>query len=161
MLKRWMDRLTASKFDGELSVRSKPHSAAGREIPDPVPLAPPVGWKKQPSLAEQIREMVRSEKLAQEAAAAGYETFEEADDFDIPDDPVDPTTPYERTFEGLSARELRQREAEAARRAALDSPDDAARPGSENLGPKGRRKPKTAVPAEPDDPEGRQADLED
>ena len=60
--------------------------ARGAEVLDPTPMAPPVGYRRQPSLAEQIREMVRSERLAAEVEAAGAETFEEADDFDIEDD---------------------------------------------------------------------------
>lgn len=71
----------------------------GREKPDPTPIAPPIGYKRQPSLHEQIRQMVRSEKLAMEAAAQGYETFDEADDFDVGDD-IDPSSPYEEQFEG-------------------------------------------------------------
>lgn len=71
-----------------------------REKPDPIPMQPPIGYKKSPSLSEQIRAMVRSEQLARDLAAQGVETFEEADDFDIPDDPVDPSTPYEADFEG-------------------------------------------------------------
>lgn len=78
----------------------------GREVPDPIPLEPPVGYFRQPSLAEQIREMVRSEKLRLEAEAAGYESFEEADDFDVEDDDsFDPSTPYENDFDP-SAREI-------------------------------------------------------
>jgi len=71
----------------------------GREKPDPTPIAPPIGYKKQPSLHDQIRAMVRSEKLRMEAEMAGFETFEEADDFDVGDD-LDPTSPYEEQFEG-------------------------------------------------------------
>lgn len=69
----------------------------GREYPDPTVIAPPVGFIKQPSLTEQIRAMVRSEALRQEAEAAGAETFEEADDFDVPD--FDPSSPYENEFD--------------------------------------------------------------
>lgn len=72
--------------------------ARGREKPDPTPIAPPIGYKRQPSLAEQIRNMVRSERLAMEAQAAGYETFEEADDFDTGED-LDPRSPYEVEFD--------------------------------------------------------------
>lgn len=72
----------------------------GRELMDPTPIAPPIGYKKSPSIAEQIRAMVRSEKLRQEAEAEGYETFEEADDFDVGDD-FDPKSPYEEVFEPL------------------------------------------------------------
>ncbi|AZL83004.1 hypothetical protein [Apis mellifera associated microvirus 42] len=70
----------------------------GREKPDPTPIAPPIGYKRQPSLAEQIRNMVRSERLAMEAAAAGYGTFEEEDDFDTGED-LDPRSPYEIDFD--------------------------------------------------------------
>lgn len=70
----------------------------GREMPSPLPIAPPLGYRKSPTLAEQIRAMVISEKLKQEAQAAGAETFEEADDFDVDDD-FDPTSPYEVDFD--------------------------------------------------------------
>lgn len=78
---------------GEMIVNEK-----GQEVPDPTPMAPPVGYVKQQSLAEQIREMVRSEKLRLEVEAQGLETFEEADDFDIGDD-YDPSSPYENEFD--------------------------------------------------------------
>nr|QJB20129.1 MAG: hypothetical protein [Microvirus sp.] len=58
----------------------------GSEIPDPIPMAPPVGFKKSPSVTEMIRNQVRSELLRAEAAKGGAETFEEADDFDVDDD---------------------------------------------------------------------------
>lgn len=66
----------------------------GQELVSPVPVAPPIGWKKTPSLTEQIRAMVRSEALRMAAEASGAETFEEADDFDVEDDPS-PVSPYE------------------------------------------------------------------
>lgn len=73
--------------------------AHGRECPNPVPVAPPVGFVKQPSMVEHVRAMVRSELLRREVVAAGVESFEEADDFDIGDDPIDPSTPYEEVFD--------------------------------------------------------------
>lgn len=71
----------------------------GREIPDPVPLAPPVGYKRQPSLVELVRDMVRGEHLRQAAMAEDKDTFEEYDNFEIPDDPSPPNTPYENDFD--------------------------------------------------------------
>lgn len=53
---------------------------------DPVPLAPPIGYKKHPSMVEIVRDMVRGEKLRLEALESGHESFEEAEDFDIDDD---------------------------------------------------------------------------
>lgn len=70
----------------------------GHEIPDPTPVAPPIGYKKQPSLAEQIRQAIASERLKEAAEAAGLETFEEANDFDVGED-YDPSSPYEEQFE--------------------------------------------------------------
>lgn len=70
----------------------------GREIPDPTPMEPPLGYIKQPSLQDQIRMMVLSEKLRLEVESAGAETFEEADDFDVGDD-YDPHSPWENEFD--------------------------------------------------------------
>ena len=70
----------------------------GREVLSDVPKAPPIGFQPSRSIAEMIRDMVRSEKLNSELDAAGMETFEEADDFDVGDD-FDPSSPYEETFE--------------------------------------------------------------
>lgn len=93
----------------------------GRLMPDPVPLEPPIGYVRQPSLAEQIREMVRSERLRQEMDAAGVETFDESDDFDVGDD-YDPSSPYEADFEPLSDVRARKDAAEAAEAAAAAPP---------------------------------------
>lgn len=82
----------------------------GHEIMDPRPMAPPVGYNRQPSLTEQIRNMVRSEKLRQEAEAAGMETFEEADDFEVGDD-YEPSSPYEADFDLPTWKEDDQRAA--------------------------------------------------
>lgn len=73
-------------------------TAAGSEIPDPTPIAPPVGYKKQPSMVEIVRDMVRSERLRQEAEAGGFGSFEEEDDFDVGDD-LDPHSQWENEFE--------------------------------------------------------------
>lgn len=70
----------------------------GQEVLDPTPVSIPV--KRRPTQAERLREIVRSEALARELAAQGVETFDEADDFDIEDDPIDPQTPYEEVFDG-------------------------------------------------------------
>lgn len=68
------------------------------EVVSAIPVAPPVGYVKQPSLAERIRAMVRSEHLRQAAEAGGYETFEESEDFEVGDD-YDPRSPYEEQFD--------------------------------------------------------------
>lgn len=123
------------------------------ELPDPVPLAPPLGYKKAPSLRDQIREMVLSERLRMEAEAAGAETFEEADDFDVPD--LDPTSPFEEVFDPVEdLRRRRQWEAdvrtEADRRDRVDFPDRFPEPQEGRQGD-------SAPPPSPKPPKGKKA----
>lgn len=92
--------------------KGKPLTPDGKEILDPTPIAPPVGYMRQPSLAEQVRQMVISERLRQEAEAAGMESFEDADDFDVGDD-FDPSSPYEQDFDPTPIAELKRRRAAA------------------------------------------------
>lgn len=64
---------------------------------DPKPVAIPVGFKRPPTLQEQIQQMIRTQISAQ-AAMNGQESFEEAEDFDVDDD-FDPMSPWEQDFE--------------------------------------------------------------
>lgn len=123
-------------------------NAAGQEMPDAVPMAPPIGYRPAPSLSEQIREMVRGEHLRMAAEAAGYESFDEADDFDIPDDPLDPSTPYERVFEGMSSVELRRRADEAELREKAERETSASSSGEPVVAPAGKPA-KGSQPAKP------------
>lgn len=66
----------------------------GYEKPDPVPIAPPLGHTPTPPIEDLIRQMITSHMLRAEAEAAGLETFEEANDFDVDDD-TEPYSPYE------------------------------------------------------------------
>lgn len=81
--------------------------AHGHELPDTTPVALPLGFKTPETLAEQIQRLVRT-NVSQEAANAGAETFEEADDFDIDeeDEPFDQTSPYEMEFDPVLGREV-------------------------------------------------------
>lgn len=93
----------------------------GGEINDPVPSEPPVGYQVAPSMFEQVQAMVRSERLRQEAEEAGFESFEEADDFEIGDD-YDPETPYENDFDPPIGELVQAGQAEIARKEAENSP---------------------------------------
>lgn len=73
---------------------SRSQTFEGKEVPSDVPMAPPIGYVKQPSMVEHIRAMVQSEMVRQRAMASGLETFEEADDFDVADD-LEPLSGYE------------------------------------------------------------------
>lgn len=91
----------------------------GREVPDPVPVAPPVGYHRQPTMVEHIRNLVRSEHLRQAAEAAGLESFEDADDFDVPDDLV-PVSAYEVPDDLEPPASLRKKK-DAAEKAAAEA----------------------------------------
>lgn len=65
----------------------------GWEIPDGTPMARPLHINVAETLADKIKRMVRYE-LSQSAAAAGHESFEDADDFNVGDDP-ELSSPYE------------------------------------------------------------------
>lgn len=71
----------------------------GKEYPDPVPIAPPLDYAPPPDLMTMIKTMIFSERMKQLADQEDFDSIEEADDFDIEDDPADPLTPYERHFE--------------------------------------------------------------
>ena len=82
----------------------------GRELPDPVPVAPPVGWYKQPSMFDNIRAMVRSEHLRMYAEGQGQETWDEAQDFDVEDETF-PHSVYEGDFEPMEDLQARRQAA--------------------------------------------------
>lgn len=77
------------------------------ERPDPRPISIPIGMERPESLQEKMRRLIRDEVFNARLTEAGIETFDEADDFNIPDDPIDPGTPYEENFDpkGMTARE--------------------------------------------------------
>lgn len=88
---------------GKLSkfIKAKMDRAWPGEAVDPTPVAPPVGYKKQPTIWEQQRMLIRQE-LSRQAEAKGFETFEESDDFAVGDD-FDPNSPYEADFDPPSS----------------------------------------------------------
>lgn len=67
----------------------------GKEETDPVPLAPPVGFSQPPDLMMMMRQMLREERYVNQLRDEGFETEEEAADYEIDDDPAWPMTPYE------------------------------------------------------------------
>lgn len=112
--------------------KGRPLNDRGQLIPDPVPMAPPIGFKPQPSMVDIIRQQVRLASL--DAAREGKETLEEADDFDVGDEP-ELRSQYELDEEGevpirvLEARaaEAREEYLEAKRAAGLRMQEDSGR----------------------------------
>lgn len=78
----------------------------GEEIMDPTPTAVPINFKHPPTLADQVKRLVRSEQLRIAAEKMGKDTFEEANDFDVGDDfdPAEELTPHE--IQALEGDEL-------------------------------------------------------
>lgn len=72
--------------DYEMKLKARNKDAFGHEVPDPTPIAPPIGFKEFPSMIEQVQSMIRNYNLQKELAAQGVETFEEANDFDVDED---------------------------------------------------------------------------
>lgn len=130
----------------------------GKFEPDATPMAPPIGYKKQPSMVEIVRNMVRSERLAAELAAQGQETFEEADDFDVDDDPPDMRSGWENDFDPpVSELVAAGREVMEARRKAQEE-----RSGEAGVSPAAKPKPPVggseAAERPPGKPSGNQSE---
>lgn len=89
----------------QIRVRSKSRERHenGMEILDPVPMQPPLGYRKQPSMMDTVRAQVQAHH--RRLAEMEPETFEESDDFDVGDEDELPHTRWENDFEP-SVREL-------------------------------------------------------
>lgn len=103
------------RFDPDTGEFVKVQDQRGHEIPDSRPMEVPSGFKKPELLADTVRRLVRSEQFNQEMERAGYETFDDADDFDV-DEELDLSTPYETFFDpvlgkDITPMEFRNREA--------------------------------------------------
>lgn len=57
----------------------------GREIPDPTPVEIPAEFQRPESMDDKIRRMI-SGYMSVQAVAEGRESFEDANDFEIPDE---------------------------------------------------------------------------
>lgn len=80
---RQKPRLSRAEYERKLGLKRL--TEFGAEIPDPTPVAPPVGYKPQPSMFENMRQMVKAE-LARKALDEGFDTEEEDNNFDIVED---------------------------------------------------------------------------
>lgn len=69
----------------------------GRELPDDTPIEVPVGLKRPPTLHEMIAMHVRGAMFQQKVQEAGFESEEEANDFEVDGDDLEelPMTPHE------------------------------------------------------------------
>lgn len=73
----------------------------GSEKLDPTPIAIPVELRRPESMDQRIAKIL-AHSLAVAKAGQEIDSFADADDFDIPDDPIDPSTPWEEDFDHAS-----------------------------------------------------------
>lgn len=105
-------------------------NALGQEIPDPVPVAPPLGYTKPLSMFDQMRAQIRAEhvRLRQMELEELRETAEQANDFDVDEDIENMPSLYEEKFDPVDFEvrsRLRQAEFDRNFRARVDGlPDD-------------------------------------
>lgn len=79
----------------------------GWEKLDDKPIEIPVGFERPLTMEEQVRRLMNVEYMRQrELGNSDFESPEDADDFDIEDDPIDPNTPYEDYFLARSEEDL-------------------------------------------------------
>lgn len=134
-----------------------PLNEQGQLVPDPVPMAPPIGYRPQPDMMDMIRQQVRLASM--EAERAGLETEDEADDFDVGDDP-EIKSPYELDAESEVPIKVLRARAEAAqldymeakRDAGLRMQNDTSLPKERSDGSGGGARGGSQEPAPPSDP---------
>lgn len=151
-------------FTKRISHQDRFLTKAGQEIPDPRPAAPALGKKPEMHIRDYIRSMVHNERLQQELDAAGHETFEEANDFEVGDDYF-PDSQYENDLEPSVAELIREGTAslsakariEEKRQADIKAKKRAARAHLEDQDedpPEPKKSPRRARKGPADDPEG-------
>lgn len=127
----------------------------GQELPDPAPLAIPLGAKKPETLVEMMRRLIRQD-LSRHAQEEGNETFEEANDFDIEEDDAElHTTEYEEMREEIPVAQAESKESHSERGSEAETSEG--EDGEEDAEPARRRRahrrrrPETQVDLEDDD----------
>lgn len=135
-LEEYIERQKARGFEG------------AKQVVDSTPMAPPIGYKPTPSMVDIIRQMVRSERLAQAAQESGYETFEESEDFDIGDEPEDLRSGFENDFDPPLEELLKAGREALATRQLNSAASSASAPPSDGLDPSHTPVPETPSPVE-------------
>lgn len=104
----------------------------GREIPDPTPMEMTAGMTRPVSLQEQIQRLVKTE-LSRQAVAQNYESFAEANDFEIQDvfDVEEPITKYQQMEEEFLEVPESSVEGEAKPAAGINEADSVDPPASD------------------------------
>lgn len=99
----WLEIIRRQTAGGETVNEHGEVSRRGMEVPDPRPVAIPAGFKRPETLSEQVRRLVRMERLNGDEEVD--ESWDEANDFDIGDD-FDPKSPWETMWDQDLQREV-------------------------------------------------------
>jgi hypothetical protein len=86
--------VTKELYDELVLLSESIHNEQGMELLNPKPVAVPGGLQKPMSLDERIQRAIRG-ALSHQAVAQGEESFEDANDFDIPSEQPEPLSGYE------------------------------------------------------------------
>lgn len=78
-------KVSKELFDKMKELRTAYIGDDGREVNNPRPMTIPAGFNRPPTLQEQIQRCMKVE-LSKQAMQQGYESWEEANDFDIEED---------------------------------------------------------------------------
>lgn len=76
---------------------------------DPKPTGIPLNFKRPPTLAEQVARLVHSEHFKRQMEQSGFETIDEAEDFEVGDDYV-PDSPHELVYDDDLGKEISKQE---------------------------------------------------
>jgi hypothetical protein len=90
----------------------------GREILNTEPLKIPTRLRRPATIQEQIQSAIRNQ-VSLDAMKKGHESFEDAEDFDVPEDEII-STPYEMDFDPVAARQQWQ----SIKNGEYNNPDD-------------------------------------
>lgn len=112
--------------------KERVHNELGQEIPDPVPMAPPLGYTKPLSMFDQMRAQIRAEhhRLKQLELEELAETPDQANDFEVDEDVENMPSLYEEKFDPVDFEvrsRLRQAEFRASVAARVDGLPDPAK----------------------------------
>lgn len=84
----------------------------GYELLDPKPMAVPIGFEKPEPIEAKMQRLIR-DHMSRIAEENGYETFEDAEDFDIIDDDTwDPSSDWELHYDPVLNKEIPKQEKE-------------------------------------------------
>jgi len=105
-----------------------------RHLPNGVPIELSLNQAEPESIDDRMRRLIRSEKLQDELKNVGMETFEDADDFDVDEDPIF-RSPYEMEEDFDPAPELQPRQEPPAPVEAEVPPSPSPEPETETPAP--------------------------